>query len=284
MSLKTNFPGIFARIFLLNPSFSFRIGFKAIGSFIDIQKVKILAKNDFHELDSEIPKIQRETKYGGLLSDLTTFFPPVDTFPSEDKLTLKKMAEDKKIVPFFFSVRKYVGFLHSSDRDAPIQRHEVPNDNVYQDFSVFFSGFSKRSHKQVSFKPSHSEMGFGVSSSPKSLHKNKIFPSSLGISGFSNDLNHLNGLYHHGSLSHTPEINNWQNPFSSEYKPPVGISSSVSYQVPINRFSDHISEAPPHHSGEIWNSSSNFHDQPPISKMDFHEYQVFLSSPHDYKG
>jgi hypothetical protein len=110
------------------------MGFKALGAFIDTQKVKILDNSEFHMLDSEIPRDQREKRYGGLLPDLKTFFPPNDSYHNAEKLTLKKMADDRKIVPFFFSVKKYVDFLHLSNRDAPIPSHAVPNDHIYEDF------------------------------------------------------------------------------------------------------------------------------------------------------
>lgn len=146
LSLRTNFPGMFMKTILLNPAFTFRYAFKAVGAFIDTRKVRILDKEEFHQLDEEIPKDQREQKFGGRVPDLKVFFPPTDSYPSSEKLTLLKIVQDRKVVPFFFSMKKYTEFMHLVSGNSSIPAQGVPNDDIYQDFRNSFVSFGASSH------------------------------------------------------------------------------------------------------------------------------------------
>eukprot|EP01017_Pseudomicrothorax_dubius_P049723 TRINITY_DN928_c0_g3_i2.p2 TRINITY_DN928_c0_g3~~TRINITY_DN928_c0_g3_i2.p2 ORF type:complete len:224 (-),score=47.93 TRINITY_DN928_c0_g3_i2:798-1469(-) len=87
-ALQDYFPCHVERIFIVNPSSSF----KALLSLVDgvtsqttRSKIINVQGPKFEELSKYIPREQLEKKFGGYQNDLTQFFPPLNTLSVHDK-------------------------------------------------------------------------------------------------------------------------------------------------------------------------------------------------------
>jgi hypothetical protein len=95
------------------------MAFKATAAFIDIRKVFLLSQSEFDQMYEYIAKDQLQIKYGGSAPNINSFFPPVDTLGSQEKVTLKMLASEKRFAPFFNSTKKFLEFLELSGEPVP---------------------------------------------------------------------------------------------------------------------------------------------------------------------
>lgn len=153
LSLKNSFPGHIRKTFILNPSFSISMAFKACSAFIDMRKVTMVDKKEFHHLHEFISRDQLQMKYGGSAQDVTQFFPPFDTFPSVEKVTLEILAKEKMVQPFFFSVKKHNEFLRMIGAPTPTRSDWAQSDDEYLKLSLNGEEYQTSAHEsQASFK------------------------------------------------------------------------------------------------------------------------------------
>lgn len=83
---SNNYPESLAKMYILNPSFILRTSWNLVKNLMEAEtadKISFLQSDDFDQMQEMIPRDQLEEKFGGILPNLTEYWPPRLTVPAD---------------------------------------------------------------------------------------------------------------------------------------------------------------------------------------------------------